>query len=69
MATRSPTSRQKMRADGDRAKARASGGNLRKVEAAEPPGRSASAGGMATKGMVRNSANSRSSNSGRKHSS
>ncbi len=43
---------------------RPSGGGLRNQPADKPAGRSASVGGRATKGMVRNSQNSRSSNSG-----
>jgi hypothetical protein len=63
-----PTSARKLRAEGDAAKARASGGGLRSQPVDEPAGRSASTGGRADSGMVRNSQNSRSSNSGRQRS-
>jgi hypothetical protein len=56
---------QKQRSEGDRSKARASGGGLRSVPADEPAGRSASVGGRADKSMVRDHNNSRSSNAGR----
>jgi hypothetical protein len=56
---------QKMRSEGDREKARASGGGLRQQPADAPAGRSASTGGRADRGMVRNDMNSRSSNAGR----
>jgi hypothetical protein len=60
-----PMSRQKMRADGEHQRARASGGGLRSEPIDSPPGKSASTGGSASKSMVRSSLNSRSSNSGR----
>jgi hypothetical protein len=63
-----PTSMQKQRSEGDRAKARASGGGLRSTPAQEPAGRSASTGGRADKAAVRSHDNSRSSNAGRKSS-
>ena len=71
MATRSssankPTSMQKQRAGGDASKARASGGSLRSTPADAPAGRSASTGGRADRAMVRDSRNSRSSNSGKR---
>jgi hypothetical protein len=59
-----PMTRQKMRAEGDNQRARASGGGLRSEPIDSPPGKSASTGGRASKSMVRNSLNSRSSNSG-----
>jgi hypothetical protein len=65
MASRS-ASLQKQRAALERARARANGGGLRSQPAEEPPGRSASTGGLATKRSARSSLNSRSSNSGKK---
>lgn len=44
---------------------RASGGGLRSQPIDSPPGRSASSGGLTTRGMAKNDANSRSSNAGR----
>jgi len=64
----SPTSLQKQRSEGGRAKARADGGGLRQQPAERPAGRSASTGGRADKASVRSSANSRSSNAGRQRS-
>ncbi|HET8743968.1 MAG TPA: hypothetical protein VFM98_00065 [Ramlibacter sp.] len=74
MASRTPSNRkpseggratqQKQRASGERERARASGGGLRSQPAEAPPGRSASTGGLTTRGMLRNDANSRSSNAG-----
>jgi hypothetical protein len=69
MASRQPSSpkpqaRQKQRAEGDSARGRASGGGLRSQPAEGSPPPSASTGGRATKSNVRNSLNSRSSNSG-----
>ena len=55
---------QKSRREGEHEKARASGGGLRSQPADKPAGRSASTGGRADKALVRNSMNSRSSNSG-----
>ena len=60
--------RQKQRSEGSREKARAAGGGLRNTPAEDPPGRSASTGGRATKSSVRDHANSRSSNAGRQRS-
>lgn len=59
---------QKQRSEGERAKARASGGGLRDVPAAAPAGRSASTGGRADRASVRDSDNSRSSNAGQQRS-
>ena len=56
---------QKQRSEGERAKARASGGGRKKVPADKPAGRSASTGGRADKASVRDDRNSRSSNAGR----
>ena len=56
---------QKQRAEGERARARARGGQLRSQPAEGPPKPMASTGGLATKRNTRNSMNSRSSNSGR----
>jgi len=61
-----PSTTQKSRAEGDAAKARAVGGGLPSQPAEKPAGRSASTGGRATKASARSSANSRSSNSGKK---
>ena len=58
-----PRTEQKDRAEGQRARARASGGGLRATPADAPAGRSASTGGSASRGSTRSSANSRSSNS------
>ena len=59
------TSLQKQRSEGDRAKARASGGGIRNTPAEPPAGRTASTGGRADKAAARDHANSRSSNAGR----
>jgi hypothetical protein len=59
---------QKQRASGERERARASGGGLRSQPADTPPGRSASTGGQASKGMLQNSMDSRSSNAGQQRS-
>ena len=56
---------QKQRASGERERARASGGGLRSQPADTPVGRSASTGGSASKGMLHNGLNSRSSNAGK----
>ena len=56
---------QKRRQSPESTKARAKGGGLRNEPTEGMPGRSASTGGLATKGMVRNANNSRSSNAGR----
>ena len=72
MASRSSsssrTTAQKSRSEGDKAKARASGGGLRSDPAEPPAGRSASTGGRADRASVRSDLNSRSSNSGRSSS-
>ena len=59
---------QKQRASGEHERARASGGGLRNQPADTPVGRSASTGGSASKGMVQNDMNSRSSNGGKQRS-
>jgi hypothetical protein len=58
------STQQKQRASGERERSRASGGELRSQPTEGPPGRSASTGGLTTKGMARNDQNSRSSNAG-----
>ena len=69
MASRTSSPRhqtaQKGRSEGERAKARASGGGLREQPAEPPAGRSASTGGRATRSSVRSDMNTRSSNAGR----
>ena len=65
MPSRPSQSMQKQRAEGDRARDRASGGGLRNTPAAEPPKRMASVGGRADASDTKSSMNSRSSNSGR----
>jgi hypothetical protein len=64
MASR--TSQQKTRSQPARERARAQGGGLRSQPADKPAGPSASTGGRATRGMVRNGMNSRSSNAGKR---
>ena len=71
-STRKPSeggraTQQKQRASGERERARASGGGLRSQPTEGPPGRSASTGGLTTRGMARNDQNSRSSNAGNQH--
>lgn len=70
-STRKPSeggrvTQQKVRAQPEEQRARAKGGGLRSEPADKPAGPSASTGGRATRAMVRNSANSRSSNAGKK---
>jgi len=59
-----PGTQQKKRSSGERERARASGGGLRSQPVEGPPGRSASTGGLTTRGMQKSDLNSRSSNAG-----
>lgn len=61
-----PETQQKQRSQPARENARASGGGLRSQPVEPPAGPSASTGGRATRSLVRNDANSRSSNAGKK---